>query len=128
MIIYDIEDRKYEVRGIEDFSFGPGNTVTVSTEGTVVACYSFDCLYNDLEDIRRVQIHHMQVNESFRRRRISTAVLEQIKEVYPNVEIPFRNSLNSPVEDKNEIHYSDEGLGFMEHCCTIGLVVSDENE
>lgn len=128
MIIYDIEDREYEVRGIEDFSFGPGNAVTVSSEGKVVACYSFDCLCNDSEEIREVLVHHMHVDESFRRRRISTAVLEQIKEVYPNVEIPFQNSLNCPVEDKNEIHYSDEGLWFMEHCCKIGLVVSDENE
>ena len=89
MIIYDIEDRGYEVRGIEDFSFGPGNAVTVSSEGKVVACYSFDCLCNDSEEIREVLVHHMHVDESFRRRRISTAVLEQIKEVYPNVEIPF---------------------------------------
>lgn len=128
MIIYDIEDREYEVYGIENFSFGSGNIVRVSAEGESVACYSFDCTYNDSEEIRQVLVHQMHVNENFKRRHISTAVLEQIKEVYPNAEITFQNSLNNPVEDKNEIHYSDEGLFFMEHCCVMGLVNCDEDE
>ena len=116
---------KYDVEGIEDFRPGSGNVVTVENGEKIIAHYSFDCAPTAEGDIAYVIPHLANVVDGYQRKGISTELIRMINQDC-NYEIRFDNAVNNTVEDKNMIHYSAEGLNWMQKCCTLGYSKRDD--
>ncbi len=126
MIIFDKFDESYHVEGLENFDIGNGNHVVVFNEKSrPIAEYDFDCLSNNDDEIKIIVPHIANVLKEYRRKGISSAVIKVIKETFPESTIEFLNAVNAPVEDDNDIHYTDDGIGFLEACCSKGIAIND---
>lgn len=129
MIDYN-ENEKFDInnidiRGIDDFAPGPGNFVMAYYGIEKVAEFSFDCTPDEYGEIVSVTLHSANVIERYQRCGIGERLVEEVKKVYPN--IIARNLVNNIPVDKDEIHYSDEGLSFIEKCIRKGLIKSSED-
>ena len=65
------------------------------------------------KDTRSAQVHTMNVIEGFQRAGIATEIIKYAKEEYDSVTFA---SDPGTVEDKDDIHYSEEGLAFKRYC------------
>lgn len=115
---------EYEVEGIEDFCAGLSNIVNVYYDGNEVASYTFECHPNEEGDIILVVPHLANVSPEYRGKGISTEIIRIIHQDY---DVRFDNTVNNVVEDKNDIHYSDEGLRWMEKCYLLGYARRDDD-
>ena len=120
--VFDIN--RVEINGIGDFERGSVNVVTGLYEGEEIASFSFDCVCNLDDEISSVILHMGNVCEKYRRQGVGTAIINAVRAVYS--EIIVMNVDNNTVEDKNEIHYSDDGQSFIRSCINKGLVRSCE--
>ena len=113
---------KYEVTGIEDLIPGAGNLVYVYDEEIQIGSYSFDCLPDIDGDIRIVIPRLAYVAEDYRRKGISTSVIQKISEIYL---VRFENAVNNLVADKDDTHYTSEGWQWMQKCCNSQFATND---
>lgn len=130
VIIYDKEGREYFADGIEGFEIG-SNEVFVYKDKTDysrkvnhIAKISFDCPANSENEIGQINPYLANVLPEYQRRGIATNVIKEIKQLC-YAEIVFVNALNEPVEDKNEVHYSDAGMALMESLCRQEIARKD---
>jgi len=65
------------------------------------------------EETRHAQPHTMNVIDGFKRAGIATEIIKYAKEVYDSVSFA---SDPGTVEDKDYIHYSEEGLALKRNC------------
>ena len=123
---YDFDINKVEISGIFDFRPGPGNLVIASYDDTVIAEFYFDCFAGLEDEIVSVTLHTANVKEQYRLHGVGTKIIKDVKREYP--EILARNVVNNTVENKNDIHYSEEGLSFIQSCIKKGLIKDAEEE
>ena len=100
--------------------------ITATMNGELIAEFTFDCMPDLDGNILSVTLHGATVYESYRNQGIGTEIIRRVKEIYPN--IIARNTVNSIVDDKNDIHYSDKGHDFIMSCIEKGLIQDPQNE
>ena len=76
------------------------------------------------ENTRSAQVHTMNVIEAFQRAGIATEIIKYAKEEYDSVTFA---SDPGTVEDKDDIHYSEEGLAFKRYC-ELNKITKDPDE
>ena len=113
----------YILTGMDDFEGASYNTLSLFHNNTLVGTFSFYINYDLYDQIISVTPHLAQVQPNFCRNGLGTNLIRRVCEDYI---VYFRNANNAPVEDKEDIHYSDEGLAWMRKCLRIAGVRCDE--
>lgn len=106
---------------IIEIGLGDDNTVSAFNNGTKVGEISLDVSeipvgYND--ETTLAIPHTMNVIEGYKRAGIGTQMIKCAKEKFDTVMFA---SDPGTVEDKDDYHYTDEGLAFKHYCEKIRL-------
>ena len=120
---FDIND--VEIIGVEDLGLGQGNEVTACYKGEQIANFYFDVWPHIDDDTKDVVLHYAYVREGYQHRGVGTKIMRTVAELYT---IHAKNLCNNTVEDKNDIHYSKEGLSFIQKCVEEDIAKDDEAE
>lgn len=113
----------YILKGMEDFEGSKYNVLSLFFEGREIGTFSFYVTYDPYGDIMCVRPHLANIDPNFCRRGLGTGLIRRVAQEY---KVHFVNSNNNPVEDKNQIHYTDEGYAWMRKCILIAGVSHDE--
>lgn len=116
----DIGDVK--IIGIDDIVPGSGNTVKALYDGNEIAWCSFyasEGLAALVGEVTYVIPHIINVEPEYKHHGVGTKIMEEVSKRYNIYALNIENNIP---EDKDDVHYSDEGLSFIQACIDKGIV------
>ena len=123
MVDVDFNLDEVEIRGMEDFESGDGAVITAHFLDEEIARFSFYSYPSIDDEIKGVVLYLAEVEPAYQKKGVGTKIMETVANIYT---IYAENLCNNTVDDKNEIHYSNEGLSFMHKCVDMNLAKDNE--
>ena len=111
------------IKGVDDIAPGTGNCVEAVYYGEGIGYIYFDAIPNCDGDVAYVIPHIANVECEYQRKGVGTKIVEEVSLSYS---IKATNSSNNVPDDKDDIHYSEEGMSFIEACADKGLLKCDD--
>ncbi len=125
MKINKVNIEEIEVCGVDDIAPGYGNAVVARIGGDEVGKIVFYANVDYEGDVVSVTPHTANVDEEYRHQGVGTRIIQEVAQVY---HIYAKNVLNNITDNKDDIHYTDEGLSFIRACEGKGYLKCDGDE
>lgn len=110
---------EYILKGMDDFD----GELSIEYNEKVIGKFSFQINYDLNDEIISVTPYLANIDHEHCHKGLGTSLIKRVSQDYI---VYFKNIANEPVEDKNSIHYSDQGYQWAQKCIKLPGVQSDE--